>query len=101
MSLFLFTDALSSGVGEAITSALIDPHLIWYVCLSVVSSLSVLRAMSKSSTSSCPRNSGQSVTNRLINRVWAGPAIVLFVLTIEFHYTYRHLNNDEFYGEAE
>lgn len=31
MSLFLFTNALSSAVGEAITPALADPHLIWYV----------------------------------------------------------------------
>lgn len=28
--------------------------------------------------------------------MWAGPAIALFVLTIHFHYTYRHLDNDEF-----
>lgn len=33
MSLFLFTNALSSAVAEAITPALVDPHLIWYVIL--------------------------------------------------------------------
>ena len=28
--------------------------------------------------------------------MWAGPAIVLFVLTIHFYFTYRHLDHDEF-----
>jgi len=32
----------------------------------------------------------------LINRVWAGPAIFLFALTIRFHSTYRRLNKDEY-----
>jgi hypothetical protein len=29
MSLFLFTNALSSALGEIVTPAIIDPHLIW------------------------------------------------------------------------
>jgi dipeptide/tripeptide permease len=60
MSLFLFTNALSSALGEAVTPATIDPHLIW---------------------------------------VWAGPAIVLCVLTVHFYFTFRHLDNDEFMME--
>ena len=60
MSLFLFTNALSAAVGEAVTPAIADPHLIW---------------------------------------VWAGPAIALFILTVHFYWTYRHLDNDEFMTE--
>jgi dipeptide/tripeptide permease len=61
MSLFLFTNALSAAVGEAVTPAIADPHLIW---------------------------------------VWAGPAIAMFFLTVHFHWTYRHLDNDEFMTRA-
>lgn len=60
VSLFLFSTALSSAVGEAVTPAIADPYLIW---------------------------------------VWGGPAIGLFVLTIHFHWVYRHLDNDEFMAE--
>ncbi|KAG0650098.1 Peptide transporter PTR2 [Hyphodiscus hymeniophilus] len=60
MAIFLFTNALSAALGEAITPAIRDPHLIW---------------------------------------VWAGPAIALFVLTIHFYFTFRHLDNDEFMSE--
>jgi len=60
MAIFLFTNALSAALGEAITPAILDPHLIW---------------------------------------VWAGPAIALFVLTVHFYFTFRHLDNDEFMSE--
>lgn len=57
MSLFLFTNSLSSALGEALSPIIIDPYLIW---------------------------------------VWAGPAIALAVLTVQFYFTFRHMDNDEF-----
>lgn|SRR3982074_1054295 len=44
-------------------------------------------------------NAGVSLLLTRLNRVWAGPAIALFVLTIHFYFTYRHLDNDEFMSE--
>lgn len=35
----------------------------------------------------------------MLRRVWAGPAIALFVLTIHFYFTYRHLDDDHFMAE--
>ena len=61
MSLFLFSNALSSALGEALSPVIKDPHLIW---------------------------------------VWAGPAIALFVLTVQFYFTYRHMDQDEFITEG-
>lgn len=60
MALFLFTNALSSALGEIVTPAIVDPHLIW---------------------------------------VWAGPAIALFVLTVDFYFRYRHMDSDAFMTE--
>jgi hypothetical protein len=57
MAYFLFTNSLSATLGEAITPAVVDPHLIW---------------------------------------VWAGMAIALFVLTVHFYFTFRHMDDDEF-----
>lgn len=95
MSLFLFTNALSSAVGEAITPALVDPHLIWYV----VSNLCTRPLQEHVHPSHIILNAGVSLSLTCLNRVWAGPAIALFVLTIHFYFTYRHLDNDEFMSE--
>ena len=33
--------------------------------------------------------------------IWAGPAIALAVLTVHFWFTFRHMDNDEFFTEKE
>ncbi|KAI9742910.1 MAG: hypothetical protein M1818_003639 [Claussenomyces sp. TS43310] len=56
-ALYLFTNGLSSAVGEAVGPAIKDPYLIW---------------------------------------IWAGPAIALAVLTVQFYFAYRHIDREEF-----
>jgi dipeptide/tripeptide permease len=61
ISLFLFTNALSSALGEVVTPAIVDPYLTW---------------------------------------IWAGPAIAMAVLTVHFHWMFRHLDHDDFMTEG-